>query len=213
MATRKKLPPLPPRGPDVLVRDKAGASKQHVPPTEHEEARAAAVARLVTSGVETGLNFDQLVAEVMKQFGQSHGLKRAEVVDAIRREEEQLRTEISRDSQKRRTLAVRQLENASRKLYLHLQQAKDVAEIARLERSFTSLMERRAKLEGWDEPDRVRVEVMTSPDRLLTVFEHLDEEEYTDLAARQLEDERLIASTRKLLGLPAHPLVVVPEEE
>jgi|GEM_PF-4300035 hypothetical protein len=194
---RKKIPPpLPPKPPASSA-------------PEHDAARAAVVENLVTEGVVAGVSFRDLSRQVLKQYGEQYGLGRPEVEDAIRRAEESLRSELASQSAHQRAVTGRQLMTLRDRLFREARMTQDSVVLARLSARHGELSEKLASLFGWNEPERLRVEVSGPSDRLRKVLEDFDDEEYTRIAAEEEEKERQLGVLRQAAGLPARTPIAV----
>jgi len=178
-------------------------------PEEHAQARAALIERFVMQGVTAGIAFGSLVtqtlAELRKAAAQNGGMapRRSEIEEAVRRAEEQLRSEMATGSQRDRAASYHRLLNVAQKLYLLHAGASDVRTIAMLATRIMAVEARLATMAGWDEPERVHVEVTGPSDRLRQAMEGFDDAEYERFAAEELERERVIEAARTVLALPA----------
>jgi len=200
--------PLPPRDPGETDA-----------PDEHVQARVAYLERLVTQGVTAGMSYRALVSQALEELAKrareegARRPRRAEVEDAVRRAEEQLRTEMLAGAQRDRAASYRRLLNVARKLYLQCEQATEPRVTSMLAARLVVIEASLARLAGWNEPERMHVVVTGPSDRLRAALEGYDDEEYARLAAEELERERVVDAARRLVGLPARTIVVDGDEE
>ena len=182
---------------------------EHRPdPAEHVAARAALIEQMVTHGVTAGVSFRHLVREVIKA---NPGFAREEVEAAIRHAEEQLRAEMTSGSARDRSASYRRLLNVARGLYLTFEASEAKAKGV-LSLRIVAVEERLAKMAGWDEPERLHIQVTGPSDRLRKALEGFDDEAFVRLAAEEEEQSRTVERAREALGLPP-PLAVIAGEE
>jgi hypothetical protein len=197
---RRRVPPLPPRD--------AGGNG-HKPPPEHAAAREALVERIATQGLIAGFTFKQLVAQLMAapttdERGRPSGganCTRKEAEERIRKAEADLRDEMAQSAQLDRVTSLRRLKNATRKIMLMLEGTADPSLASRLAHTLKELEERLARMQGWDEPERMHVVVTTPNEQLRKVLEEFDEERFNKLAAEALEHERVVEAARGVVHL------------
>jgi hypothetical protein len=199
---RKKLPPTP-LPPKALT----------APAPEHDAARGAFLEDLVTGGVVSGTPFKRLVRSILDQYGETHRLKRAEVEDAVRRAEENMRVELSASSAHQRAVTARQLMSLRDRLFQSAMTTTKPMIFARAAARHFVASERLSQLFGWNEPERLRIEVVGSSERLKKVLEDFDDEEYTRIAAEEEEKDRQLGVLREAAGLPAQTPFAVRCEE
>jgi hypothetical protein len=235
---QRTVAPLPPKQPSATQNGVEDGSDRT---DEERAARAAFLERLVMQGITAGVPGVALITQARDELAQKWGgkPKRGEVEEAVRRIEEQIRQDMSAHAQRDRARSYRGLLNVRRKLLLQFEAARnattstttrnttkngktesstvtttktDSYELTALARVLLATEERLAKMAGWDEPERVHVEVVGPSDRLRAAMESFSDEEFVKLSAEQLEHERIMAVARKQLGLPERQYAVTKEE-